>query len=130
MATADSKKDDIMGFAKYKGHYCLKCAAARDEAIGVAPRCEACGSDLKQVEVTYTPSRFAGYIFLLCLLISMISLAVSTFVVGSGSLLLMFIIFGLLAITFAILAVVCMLVDRALMKEKMAKSIPDRPFGY
>lgn len=119
-----------MGFMKYSGHYCIKCAVPRDEAIGVAPRCEACGSDLKPVEVTYTPCRFAGYFFVLCLLISLISLAVSTFAVGGGSLFLMFIIFGLLAVAFAVLAVVCMLVDMTLMKEKMAKSIPDRPFGY
>jgi uncharacterized protein (DUF983 family) len=108
----------------------MKCGTARDEAIGVTPRCEACGSDLKYVELTYTPSRFAGYFFLLCLLVSLISLAVSTFVVGGGSLFLMFIIFGLLAVTLALLAAVCMLLDIVLMKEKVAKSIPDRPFGY
>ena len=119
-----------MGFAKYIGYYCIKCGSPRDEAVGVTPRCESCGSDLKHVDVAYTPSRFAGYFFLLCLLISLISLAISTFIVGGGSLLLMFIIFGILAVIFTILAVVCIYADMVLMKTKVAKSVPDKPFGY
>lgn len=120
-----------MGFARYKGFYCIKCQTPRDEAIGGAPRCEACGADLKLVDVIYTPGRFAGYFFLLCLLVSLISLAVSTFVVSGGSLFSMFVILGFLAFLFLTLTIVSMLADMVMMKRKVAKSIPDRPlFGY
>jgi len=115
-----------MGFLKYVGHYCLKCQSTRDEAIGGQPRCEACGEDLKHVDVSHTPVLFAGYFFLGVLIILVLGVAVTTLMMAWTALVAM----ALFAVIIGVIAIICILLNKTLMKTKIANSIPDRPFSY
>jgi len=106
---------DNMGLTHLKGNYCIKCQNLREEAIGITPRCEKCGTDLKYVELPYTPARYAGYVFLGLLALSIIGLVIMTLVwsiVGIIALVMVCIMTG-------ILAVVCMVVNNTMMQKKI-----------
>ena len=110
---------DIMGFTKFKGHYCLKCQTHRPEALGAMPRCEQCGTDLRYAEVSHTPAQFAGYFLLGLLLVCVLGVIVMTLIMA----VIPIVILAVFSTIFGVLAIICILLNKGMMKGKITKAV-------
>ena len=78
------------------------------------------------MDVSHTPVLFAGYAFLGILIILVLGVAITTLMMAWVAL----IVLTLFAVIIGVIAIICILLNKTLMKDKIAKSVPDRPFGY